>query len=132
MKARRRFVCLALALLLFGCSRCSHGLRSEPVDLEDVAGYFVREGAPHPLACVIDDDCASGPGVNPENGCCDTGVHNGVYSRAYLDWRAGWRRDNCARVECPMLPPPAPPRPCATQGRCADGRCVHTCEGSIY
>ena len=87
----------------------------------------MRPGAPHPLACAADADCIAGPGVNPENGCCDTGVEVGVYGRAYVQWRAGWVRDNCGGVECPMLPPPAPPLRCALQGRCVAGRCAGSC-----
>lgn len=123
---------VVLIFMLFGCSRCTGALRAESVELDDVEGYFVRSGAPHPKACIVDDDCVSGPGVNPGNGCCDTGVHNGVYGRSYIDWRRGWSQENCGDVECSLQPPPAPPQPCALDGRCAEGRCENTCEGSSY
>lgn len=120
-----------LAVLLPSCSMPGQRLHSEPTEHGDVGGLFVRSGAPHPLACVTDEDCVSGPGVNPDNGCCDTGVHNGVYSRAYLQWRGGWARMACVNVDCPMLRlPPAPPSPCVTEGRCLSGRCGNTCDSS--
>ncbi|MBN1771931.1 MAG: hypothetical protein JXB32_11750 [Deltaproteobacteria bacterium] len=94
---------------------------------DDTTGYFAPPGAPHPHACEVDADCRPGPGVNPEDGCCDTGVSNGVYGQAYLAWRAAWVREHCADAECPVLPPPSPPLPCALEGRCCDGRCRNRC-----
>jgi hypothetical protein len=107
---------------------CGHrSLGSQPVDLPDTDGFFVRPGAPHPLGCTIDTDCVSAPGVNPDNGCCDTGVPVRPLARAYVDWRWAWVRENCEGVECPILPPPAPMPPCALEGRCVEGRCTGNC-----
>ncbi len=106
-----------------GCPEPTPGGR-EP---DDRTGYFAPDGSPHPLACTVDGDCRPGPGVNPDDGCCDTGVANGVYGQAYLAWRAAWTQEHCAGHECPLLPPPAPPRPCALEGRCCAGRCQGRC-----
>ena len=90
-------------------------------------GYFVPTGAPDPLACATADDCAPGPAVNPEDGCCDTGVQTGLYARSYLTWRAGWRAATCGSVTCPTLMSPGLPPPCAFDARCEVGRCVGAC-----
>lgn len=90
-------------------------------------GYFVPPGAPDPLACTAAADCAPGPAVNPEDGCCDTGVPTGLYARSYLAWRAAWTSATCAGVACPTLLSPGLPRPCALEPRCEAGRCTGAC-----
>lgn len=92
-------------------------------------GMFVPRGAPHPLECASDSDCQPYPFVNPRNGCCDSGVTQTVFGRDYSEWRTGWVRERCHDVQCPMLPPPAPPRPCALLGRCVQGCCQDRCGG---
>lgn len=119
---------LGLVLAAAGCSQVraesgGRALRSS----DPGSGQFVRPGGPSPFACAADADCRPGPFVNPDNGCCDTGVHLGVFSKTYLDWRAGWMREHCGRVECPPILPPHPPEPCALRGRCAAGRCTSLC-----
>ena len=115
-----------LGCLVLVASACGRDLRGTP--------RLVLAGTPElprqvePFACVSDADCASGPLVDPANGCCDTGVHRGVFARSYLAWRARWVKERCASVECAPQPPPAPPRACALQGRCAAGRCEGSCE----
>lgn len=109
---------LALALLVAACSSAPHG------------GTSADPSAPDTLACTADADCRSGPFVNPDQPCCDTGVHRGVFSADYLAWRGRWKAAHCADVECPMMPPPAPSLPCALEGRCVTGRCADTCVGS--
>lgn len=90
-------------------------------------GYFVPPGAPDPLACATSEDCAPGPAVDPEDGCCDTGVDTGLYARTYLMWRAGWRAATCASVTCPTLMSPGLPPPCGFDARCEAGRCSGAC-----
>ncbi len=106
-----------------GCPEPTAGGR----DPDDRSGYFAPSGSPHPLACNVDADCRPGPGVNPEDGCCDTGVHVRVWGQAYLAWRARWVDEHCAGHECPIRPPPSPPLPCALEGRCCAGRCQTRC-----
>ncbi|MBI4953447.1 MAG: hypothetical protein HY908_15565 [Myxococcales bacterium] len=130
MRTMRRtwslYLGVAALALAASCQARSRG--AEPGDgAADTKGFFVRPEGPHPQACAADADCVSGPGVNPEEGCCDTGVHNSVYSRAYIAWRAAWMHDHCGGVECPLLPPPAPLAACFTDGRCVGGRCKNTC-----
>ncbi len=128
------WVLIPLALALAGCMPANaelgqgRGRVRELRSSSPSSGQFVRPGAPAPFACSKDEDCRSGPFVNPENGCCDTGVHRGVFSKAYLEWRAGWLREHCGKVQCPMMPPPVPPLPCALQGRCVEGVCRNLCE----
>jgi hypothetical protein len=86
-----------------------------------------RRGQPDPVECVTAADCASGPLVNPDDVCCDTGVHLGVFSRRYLEWRAGIRASECKAHSCPALPSPALPMPCATEPRCVANRCTGSC-----
>ena len=129
---------IPLALALAGCMPANagpgqgHARARELRSSAPGSGQFVRPGAPAPFACSVDADCAPGPVVNPANGCCDTGVHRGVFSRAYLEWRAGWMREHCGKVQCPVLPPPAPPLPCALQGRCVAGQCRNRCEQAAH
>jgi hypothetical protein len=85
-------------------------------------------GPPAPTACSKDADCRPGPLVNPHNPCCDTGMHLGVFGREYLEWRARFVRERCAKVSCPALPSPALPRPCVLQGRCVAGQCRNRCD----
>ena len=113
------------ALAVLSCSSCHGGLATS----DRASGMFVRPDAPDPKACGTDDDCVAGPGVNPDNGCCDTGVERDVFGRGYLGWRAAWVRENCGKIVCPTLPPPAPPLPCSLEGRCVDGRCRTSCLG---
>jgi hypothetical protein len=102
--------CVALALAVSGCSPDAR-----------------RRGQPDPAACVTAADCAPGPLVNPDDVCCDTGVHLGVFSRKYLDWRAGVLASGCKAASCPPLPSPALPAPCATEPRCVASRCTGSC-----
>ncbi len=88
---------------------------------------FAPPGAPDPLACASDAACVAGPLVDPNNGCCDSGVALGVFNKDYLEWRATWVREQCREVKCPPQPPPAPPMACALEGRCVSGRCQHRC-----
>ena len=69
-----RLIWLALAAVL-GLAACSSA----------------RRGQPDPVECVTAADCAPGPLVNPDDVCCDTGVPLDVFSRKYLEWRAGIR-----------------------------------------
>jgi len=114
---------LAGALVAISCNSCHSGLST--TDRE--SGMFVRPGAPDPRACRTDGDCVPGPLINPENGCCDTGVALSVFSRGYLAWRVDWMRESCQGVECPILQSPSLPLPCALEGRCAGGRCESSC-----
>jgi hypothetical protein len=100
--------CVVIAIVL---GACSSARRDQP-DLGE---------------CATVDDCASGPLVNPEDVCCDTGVHLGVFSRKYLDRRVGIRASECKAHSCPVLAPPTPPLPCATQPRCVAHRCTDSC-----
>ncbi len=119
---RRLAFALALVLLLVllgaACSSTS------------TPGVGLVPSGPDPLACQVDTDCRAGPLVNPDQPCCDTGVDRAVFSVEYLAWRTRWKASHCADVECPMMPPPAPPLPCALAGRCAAGRCADTCDRS--
>jgi hypothetical protein len=108
-RLRASAIAIAAAIALLGCST-----KHPP--------------QPDPSACTTASDCAPGPLVNPDDICCDTGVHLGVFSRAYLDWRARIRASKCASASCPALPPPAPPLACATEPRCVAGRCTGSCE----
>ena len=87
-----------------------------------------RRGQPDPAACVTAADCASGPLVDPDNVCCDSGVHLDVFSRKYLAWRAQVRAAECKAASCPPMPPPAPPRACAIEPRCVANRCTDSCD----
>ncbi len=115
-----------LALLLI-CG-CNAAVSSRETS-DRSAGHFVRPDAPNPLACAGDGDCAPGPAVDPQNGCCDSGVALGLYGRPYLEWRAGWRAGACVGVTCPAQPSPAQPRSCALTGACVAGRCQDRCSG---
>jgi hypothetical protein len=106
---------------------CSGSRRTDETVFKDAPGAFVRAGAPHPFGCTTDADCVGGPLVNPQDGCCDTGVPQRVFSRAYLVWRRAWVAHHCAEVRCPVLPSPSLPLPCAVEGRCLGGRCVDRC-----
>ena len=86
-----------------------------------------RRDAPSPIECVTVADCAPGPLVDPGDVCCDSGVHLGVFSRKYLDWRAQVRASECKAHACPVLPSPALPMPCATEPRCVASRCTGSC-----
>jgi len=114
---------LAGALVAISCSSC-HG-RLSTTDRE--SGTFVRPGAPDPRACRTDGDCVPGPLVNPDNGCCDTGIALSLFSRDYVAWRVDWMRGSCQGVECPVLQSPSLPLPCALEGRCMRGRCESSC-----
>ena len=103
-------IAIAIAIVSLGCSS-------------------TRPRQPEPNACVAASDCAPGPFVDPENVCCDSGLDLGVFSRAYLDWRARIRASECAKATCPPQPSPALPPPCATEPRCVAGRCTGSCEG---
>jgi hypothetical protein len=103
-----RLACVVLAFVLAGCSSA-------------------RRDQPNPAECVIASDCAPGPLVNPDDVCCDTGVHLDVFSRKYLDWRARIRATECKAHSCPSLPPPTPPLDCATEPRCVANRCTGSC-----
>jgi hypothetical protein len=105
MQRALRFLCLCLVV---GC------------------GGFAG-AAPDPKTCRVDSDCQPGPLVNPNNVCCDTGMHLNVFGRDYLVWRAEQVRKHCARVKCPILPSPNKPLPCSLQGRCASGKCRTRC-----
>ena len=83
---------------------------------------------PEPGACANDSECIAGPLFNPDDLCCDTGVPLTVHGRAYLEWVGRWRAASCGSAQCPMLPPPTPPRRCATVGRCVAGQCRNTCD----
>jgi len=91
-------------------------------------GFFVAEGAPDPLACAADTDCAYDGAVNAE-GCCWSyrGVNAVAMSTAYRDWQAAHREANCADVDCP--PPPVPTRPeeCLFEVSCVDAQCQNAC-----
>lgn len=110
-----RRLALLVMLASVACSSTSH------------SGAGAETSAPDQLACRADTDCRAGPFVNPEQPCCDTGVHRSVFSADYLAWRARWTAAHCADVECPMMPPPAPSLPCALEGLCVAGRCADTC-----
>jgi hypothetical protein len=103
-----RRACLAIAIVLAGCSS-------------------KRADQPDPAACVTVDDCASGPLVDPDDICCDSGMHLDVFSRKYLAWRGRIRASECNGHHCPSPLPPTLPLPCATQPRCIDHRCTHSC-----
>lgn len=118
MSARPAFPLVALAAAATALAGCSSAHRDAPR----------RDDAPDPAACATAADCAPGPLVDPANVCCDTGVHLGVFSRAYLDWRARTVSAQCKPGACPALPPPTPPRACALEPRCADHRCTGSCE----
>ena len=96
--------------------------------LAGCSGSRRPDGAPDPLACTADDQCRAGPLVNPDEPCCDTGVELSVFSQAYLEWRGRWKQEACADVECPVLPSPSRPMPCALIGRCVEGRCTGSCD----
>jgi hypothetical protein len=107
-----RRACLAIGLAIgLGGGACSSARRDQP----------------SPVECVTAADCAPGPLVDPNDVCCDSGVHLGVFSRKYLAWRAQVRASECKARSCPALPPPAPPLPCATEPRCAANRCTGSC-----
>ncbi len=110
MGGRRVYVkiVVALALALAGCSSA-------------------RRGQPDPDECVTAADCAPGPAVNPDNVCCDSGVHVAVFSRKYLAWRAQILTTECKPASCPPIPSPALPMPCATEPRCVANRCTDSC-----
>lgn len=112
-----------LVVALVAGAACGGRRSSDPE-----SGHFVRPGAPDPLACESDDACVSGPAVDPSDGCCDSGVHLGVFGRGYVEWRAGWMREACVGHVCPPLQSPALPLPCFLEGRCVAGRCTHACE----
>lgn len=112
-----------LVVALVAGAACGGRRSSDPE-----SGHFVRPGAPDPLACASDDACVSGPAVDPSDGCCDSGVHLGVFGRGYVEWRAGWMREACVGHVCPPLQSPALPLPCFLEGRCVAGRCTHVCE----
>jgi len=114
---------LAGALVAISCGSCRGRLST--TDRE--SGTFVRPGAPDPRACRTDGDCVPGPLVNPENGCCDTGVALSLFSRDYLAWRYNWVQESCQGVECPILQSPSLPLPCSLEGRCRGGRCEGSC-----
>jgi hypothetical protein len=116
---------LLLALVVAGAG-CGGSHRSDRALFPDVP-HFVRPGAPHPLACTADDDCVPAAGVNPDEGCCTTGVPTTIASHAWTEWYGAWARAHCATVRCPPRPPPAPLLPCGYQGRCANGRCTSRC-----
>ena len=116
-----------LACGLLCLAGCSGGRSTEHSLFSDAPGTFVRAGAPHPYACVTDADCQPGPAVNPDNGCCDTGVHLRVFNRAYLAWRASWVAQHCAAIRCPAIPSPSRPLPCSLEGRCQRSRCISRC-----
>jgi hypothetical protein len=111
MAARRACVTIAAIAVMAALAGCSSRKRDQP----------------DPAACVTAADCAPGPLVNPDDVCCDTGVHLDVFSRAYLDWRARIRASECKNASCPVLPPPTPPRECALEPRCVDHRCTGSC-----
>jgi len=50
-----------------------------------------------------------------------------LFNKRYVEWHAGWVREHCAAVQCPLQPSPPLPRPCSTQGRCAAGSCTDRC-----
>ena len=120
MPARLAFATIALAaataavIVLAGCSSAKRDM--------------AKRDRPDPAACETAADCGPGPLVDPGNVCCDSGVHLGVFSRAYLDWRAQLRTTECKAAACPALPPPTPPRACATEPRCVAHRCTGSCE----
>ncbi len=115
-----RSLVLTASLALLAACPARRTQQAEPAQ-------FTPPGAPDPLACHNDNECVPGPVVDPNNGCCDTGVALGVHAKAYVEWRASWVREHCAASECPPRSSPALPRPCATQGRCEAGRCRDSC-----
>ncbi len=119
--------CLVFKFLAFGmiaaCTR-SHEKDSHGIEMR----YFILPGGPHPLACTIDAECVAGPFVDPDNGCCDSGLALGVFGRRYIERRAAWIGKNCANVSCPLMPPPTRPPDCALQGLCVAGMCRGNCE----
>lgn len=118
-----------VALLLAGCTpaHVERGRSGQRRSSDVASGDFVRPGAPPVRGCAADAECRPGPFVNPENGCCDTGVHRGVFSAAYLEWRGRWVREHCGRVACPPIAPPSPVLPCALEGQCVAGQCQDRC-----
>jgi hypothetical protein len=116
MAARRACVTIAAIAVMAALAGCSSAKRE-----------LAKRDQPDQAVCTTAADCAPGPLVNPDDVCCDTGVHLDVFSRAYLDWRARIRASECKAASCPVLPPPTPPRPCALEPRCVDHRCTGSC-----
>ena len=121
----RTCIALSLTLLAAGCNSPSQG-RTDAVGVVQ-PGEESATDPPDPLACQVDEDCVSGPAVNRNDPCCDTGMHVGVYSRRYVAWRRSWMPSHCADSNCPILPSLAQPLPCATEGRCVEGQCQNRC-----
>jgi hypothetical protein len=113
----------ALVVVVGGLMIACSGSRPGSAGAEDR-----QSSTPDRLACQVDADCVSAPLHAPDEPCCDTGVHLGVVSRAYEDWRRAHRLQHCADVACPALPSPTPPRPCATEPRCLAGQCSGSCD----
>lgn len=110
MRARLACVAIAIAWAVAGCPSSA------------------RRAQPDPAECATAADCAPGPLVDPNNVCCDSGMHAGVFSRRYLEWRAKTVAAECKPSSCPPQPSPAPPMLCATQPRCVANRCTGSCE----
>ncbi|MFK7987843.1 MAG: hypothetical protein AB8I08_17630 [Sandaracinaceae bacterium] len=91
-----------------------------------VPGYFDAEGAPHPLACEQDSDCAYG-GILAANGCCWSFVDANAapMSAAYRAW--GMARRTACGDDCPPPPVPTQPPSCLFEVRCDSGACTNAC-----
>lgn len=108
---------------------------SEPVDM---TVFFIAEGAPDPLLCVLDEDCMSGTIACAEAtegllfcevgsaGCCVGDSTPIAQSRAYSQWSDQWREAHCADITCPIFGP-SPPRECELSVACVDGVCQNSC-----
>jgi hypothetical protein len=90
--------------------------------------YFVDDGAPHPLACLRDKDCV-GDTVPDETGCCVRSSEAYPQTWAWHSWVTDRRLSGgCEAVRCPPLPMASMPELCRLKVRCAERRCVNTCD----
>jgi len=89
--------------------------------------YYVSTGAPDPLACEKNEDCA-GDTVVDSTGCCVVDSAPFPQTWAWKRWVSERRGSAaCASVSCPPLPAPPPPPECAFDVRCEQGRCKDAC-----
>jgi hypothetical protein len=99
-----------------------------PEPVAPVDGFFMAAGAPQPRACTSASDCLGDTIADVENPCCQNPYRIEAHARAYREWVYTWRKDNCAKVECPPPPVPTQPPPCHFEVDCVQGQCVDSCK----
>jgi hypothetical protein len=89
--------------------------------------YYVREGAPEPLACVNDRDCI-GDTVTDETGCCVRTPDSYPQTWTWHAWLTQRRlSEDCDTVKCPPLPSGGMPAMCRLDVHCVNSRCADSC-----